>query len=1011
MALIPWTCDFHRLPVPLEESPRGIQLHVAERNVDDENINQNGDNHSTNSASTSNSNGRKRKEAEEDFVILIIDRTNRESLNYASKWMDNNILKYQREEDSSSSSKSRSVPSICILLNHYDKVKAPSSTEEEVNSKEGDDGINKKDSSIIMMKEIHDMVEEKKKKASQLHKSSLQIRCFDSCMINGYGLEALNSFITLPYLKKREKELLIELDRVKEGLNGFDDKMNQENFVTFESIQEEFLKNAPTHSTAVDKNVESQYDNSARQEDSATINPSSSAIPRPSSDGSRSNEHGNNQEGDQAAAIEVNPQRGRRKIMPTAGNVEERTGMNQNNASSSEEMSSTKLDNSTIQTQSDRGRRRRGRGRASDDWKDAVRPSSPQEVAESKSNNSKSRDEKKTHKKKGKKSGRKTKPKPARYMDPKQALEAFLASDDDDSTDEGGVTNAYPSRYTGGVVSTRQSSRNAAVLDSDSDDSSDDSDSPFGHIRVNRINAVSETLVKNEPSLPDQNVKDKENSSVEEGHESDGVSGAEGDSTAGVILEQKGESSADETSSEGLAASTSDVERDSIHTEYCKEEEIDPEKSGKTLDIEESENVQEDLDRGSCGKVVTARDSEASSEPCKRKVESSAEEYQPLDKSEIISTVSGGREASTSKIDEDSMHSDRDEEELYENEQKNHEKPEDELDGVDKDVDDSCENVVVSAESKTDVNDTCERRSQVSDMNTESDVESESKGKDQDAADTQMNQNVIVDVIDNDSVHTQVQETQNDSKKKEMNTRSCEEESNSDDDSQQGSNSIMEEEAASDTKHQPANSPDMIQRNELADVVVRSEDGDEAIHRTEKVEKGLESLDSDNIESSGKAEIAGDYDSSATKSVPLSGVVDTEVSKENDSVVQKGLKSRANDNIVDHSDYDSDDSSGLIIVDAPKQSSSLQPLNRTVLKRSRVKESQKDMTDGKELSEEQSQQGSAISKEVLDAIAAAQKEAMNLVSNQQKKDKKSKKKSSKKDKKSDSEKKRKKKRS
>ena len=375
-----------------------------------------------------------------DFIILMVDRTRRETLDYAMTFMDGLLILDDGGHDEDNKDKSL-IPSICILLNHYDAIHS-------VNENDNDDAS--ENTSIITLQEVQAIIKTKK--------SNAQIKCLDACMKNGYGLEALNAYITLPYLQMKKKDLMMQLDRVKNGLKDWDEKFEEASFVPFCELEELFRENVTNAKVDVEEEVV-EVVNLEKSKDAVKDSPTA---PVASAEVNSKQDHGAEQtngqkekEQQQQQQYETNQQQsGRRKIMPTG-------------------------EKDTIQKVSSKDSiKKKKKDKASSDRRKGTQTTRISSDSMTKTEQkSRLRNENTRENQRG--SRRKQKVAPvAVYKDPKQALEAFLASDDE-SDNDANTDAALPASCAGSINGNFGIYRNMAVLDSDDSDSSIDD-----HIRA-----------------------------------------------------------------------------------------------------------------------------------------------------------------------------------------------------------------------------------------------------------------------------------------------------------------------------------------------------------------------------------------------------------------------------------------------------------------------------------------------------------------------------------------------
>jgi hypothetical protein len=367
-----------------------------------------------------------------DFLILVIDRTNRDSLDYALAYLDSIVDASAKGEHA----KEHDLPSICILLNHYDAIEKITKNQGDQNNSEKDEDATDSSSQtkILSLQGVQSIIESK-------FESLARIRYIDSCMNNGYGIEALDSFISLPYLKVKERELAKQLEAVRQGLTNWEKGFEKQKFVSFEEL-EEFCKQ--DKETSVVK---------GRDQVEETISTETAAETNKQQNRKDGKDNGEDSTANKQSHMEPHSQKSipdtrRRNIMPRVENEDSAEG----EKSSSKKTSSKK--------------KKRDRQSKCKEEKVDVRSKRPERrpVQQRARNVNQQR-------------------KPPVYKDPKQALEAFLASDDDSEDNSAGANNV-PTTHDSVQYINHGSFRNMVVLDSDSDESSIDTSS---HIAVQQI--------------------------------------------------------------------------------------------------------------------------------------------------------------------------------------------------------------------------------------------------------------------------------------------------------------------------------------------------------------------------------------------------------------------------------------------------------------------------------------------------------------------------------------------
>lgn len=336
-----------------------------------------------------------------DFVIILVDRTNQESLDTAVAIFKSIESYFANDEKEKSND---NMLSICILLNHYDKSIIPKDAKNETITEE-------KKINLITLEDV-------KSAMGRRTIDKIQVKYLETCMKVGYGLEALNSFISLPYLQKKREELIKQLELVNHGLDAWETNFSKQCFVTYQEIHEAQISSTVDISSSVNENR-----NQVRDQKDAVEEKSDKSIIQASKPEDK----------------DMNSISNQRKISHT-----ERRSIIHGNGS----ISLSNVEKS-----------------------EKTRPSKKLEPS------AKSESKKQPKRKKGKSLSKKYDRKVSKeekpvYKDPKEALEAFLASDDDDDDDfqyskttQKGMQIKFPAK-------TKYHATNSAVLDSDSDDSS-----------------------------------------------------------------------------------------------------------------------------------------------------------------------------------------------------------------------------------------------------------------------------------------------------------------------------------------------------------------------------------------------------------------------------------------------------------------------------------------------------------------------------------------------------------
>ncbi|GFH60390.1 predicted protein [Chaetoceros tenuissimus] len=335
-----------------------------------------------------------------DFVIILVDRTNQESLE-AAVAIFKSIESYFANDEKEKSNDN--MLSICILLNHYDKSVIPKDAKNETSTDE-------KKINLITLEDV-------KSAMGRRTVDKIQVKYLETCMKIGYGLEALNSFISLPYLQKKREELMKQLEQVNHGLNTWETNFSKQCFVTYQEIYE--------------------------AQRSSTVDTSSSV-----------NEN-------------------KKEVRDQKGAVKETSVSLVNEASKPNDKDMNSINNQSKTTHTERRSIIHGNGNKSlsnMDKSDKIKPSKKLETA------AKIASKKQTKRKSGKSISKKYEKKVSKkeipvYKDPKEALEAFLASDDDDDDIQYSKTTHKEMRINFSAK-TKHHATNSAVLDSDSEDSS-----------------------------------------------------------------------------------------------------------------------------------------------------------------------------------------------------------------------------------------------------------------------------------------------------------------------------------------------------------------------------------------------------------------------------------------------------------------------------------------------------------------------------------------------------------
>ena len=497
MALIPWSPS---APLPSSSSPSTdvdvdvdvdvMQLHIVER-------------HEGDYAAL------KERDHALDFIIFMVDRTNSDSLDFVIEFL-NGILEFHKvkvrapiqnvdgdddggddedgeeEGDYASDLLARTLPSVCILLNHYDITASESEhknwdkddhhdantkggnhhEEQERKDKDAPDSKEisantRSSTSTVTLEELNHIINTKithrqsqsqspdnttSESEAQLRPTQsppikFDIKCIDACMKNGYGLQALNSFITLPYLQKKERDIRMELQRVGNDLKVWDESFDKDGgLVSFDELEALRVKSIETSS-------------SAEKEDVPVPVPVKTNQPRNDDDD------------------------GRRRIMPITDKDAQTL-----KKGSAEDASTTSTKKKKKKVKSSSTKKKIPRSETSQNSDIRSAQTSEQKRAGVRPNQRmKSREVTRVKRRKPK----------VVYSDPKKALEAFLASDDESDNEvpqNNTPMDTVPNSYTHGMKRNQGQFRNTDVLDSD--DSDDDfSDHGRGRGAVGHIHS------------------------------------------------------------------------------------------------------------------------------------------------------------------------------------------------------------------------------------------------------------------------------------------------------------------------------------------------------------------------------------------------------------------------------------------------------------------------------------------------------------------------------------------
>jgi len=423
MALIPWNMETS-CPYPASDdkgtkhqsrcitsrsSVGAVQLHIVER-------------HEDSYASTVET-------GHVDFIIFLVDRTRKDTLEYVIEYL--NGIKELKETECECD-----MPSLCLLLNYYDASPLSERKSGVVEDSKRSDGIamdkrssqSKVPSSILDLERVQMIMKEN-------FNDQLHVLCFDSCMINGYGLEALNYFMTVSYLRMMERDLLLQVKQVRSDLKVWENSFKTDMFTSFLDIEANQRIDVKSHDDKVDNTVLQKKEVTNRLDKV------------PTDDSSDHSKDPSNKE-----------QSSRRKVMFKSDTEQVRfvEEIPQKNGSKQHSVNTRQPSQRT-----DNG----------------VEPLDTQKVVPT-SGRSQVKSQKPSRKVRWADGGKKGRGKRLPPIDPKMALEAFLASDDDSDNDSDHSSNGSPQKVQ--IVNNHhhhRGIRNADVLYSDSeDDSSHDSD-------------------------------------------------------------------------------------------------------------------------------------------------------------------------------------------------------------------------------------------------------------------------------------------------------------------------------------------------------------------------------------------------------------------------------------------------------------------------------------------------------------------------------------------------------
>jgi Miro-like protein. len=424
MALIPWkmeaspsVCNHDRSSNHTRYSTSAIQLHIVERHQD--------------------SYASMVETGQVDFIIFLVDRTRKETLDFVIEYL--NGMKELKQKECECE-----LPSLCLLLNHYDAWVSFDHAEKGDGGKKVTERNEKQSESTPA---LLDLEEAQMLMKEQFHEY-FPVLCFDSCMINGYGLEALNYFMTISYLQTIERDLLLQMKQVRNDLNVWTSSFTSDKFTSFQDIQDKKRINDC-------KNQQTQIDDCTPQKKKDAV---TTAL-----DQEKVVMDDNHDDSGCSKEDELKKQKSsRRKVMFKSGTKPGRfvEQFPQN-------------DESKQQSINTRRSNRRDHDETTLESHNKVVPTTGRSHVSSQRRSGKVRSSNDAHKGRGKRS--------SPSVDPKMALEAFLASDDDDDDDDdsdidGNHSNDAPQNFTS-VSLRRGIRRNTAVLYSDSeDDTSHDSD-------------------------------------------------------------------------------------------------------------------------------------------------------------------------------------------------------------------------------------------------------------------------------------------------------------------------------------------------------------------------------------------------------------------------------------------------------------------------------------------------------------------------------------------------------
>lgn len=497
--------------------PQRVQLHISERQEDDPIPSLLPSSSTSSTPRSSKSTPRRRKGPSSaaqfpHFLIFVVDRRSSSSLEYVRHFLeqlrdqgrDSKNDKEEREE--SRSLCSTHCISVAVLFNHYDfesqravvEVKRDDGTKEEQiqkDNQQGDEGYEgntqkqtggnsgpverveketkededeqKKDESAeksseddasnnsgmirkekkeeakgrscsstwITMDQIHEMIEKFTDSFNpKLDCFHFNFKAMDACLLNGYGMQALNSFFVLPYLEFQRQEMEKELNYISKTLTtvkgisleaekGGNDGWGQKWISFTDMLEKERMSEESVDETSSKGPLESISSKElVKQNKASTVSTPTKRT------GSAENTSLHEEESEEY--IQQKRQEGRRTIMP-------------------KEQVNRRVKDDTTHSE----------GSGGEDFKrHHMRPKGRQGKGTKNDKTNENRDSKKTSLRAKKSRDPMTIPK---FNDPKLALEAFLASDDESD-----------SEFVIGSIRKSGEYRNTNVLDSDVDDES-----------------------------------------------------------------------------------------------------------------------------------------------------------------------------------------------------------------------------------------------------------------------------------------------------------------------------------------------------------------------------------------------------------------------------------------------------------------------------------------------------------------------------------------------------------